>query len=343
MGKTLVVREFGSFVGKKGARLVIRRREGRKEEFPAEELECLIVAGRGISLSTDALKLLISRGIPVFFSDGMGNPLGAVLPAFSTGSASTRREQYLSLMDERGIELAKSFALGKVLNQAYLMLRLARSRRRTEPGLAEELERGASLMQSVAEKISGFNAESLSFSSRAELMALESRAASIYWEMLSAVLPEGFDFPGRVTRGAEDEVNSALNLGYWYLRTRVLPAIYFAGLDPYAGYLHVDRAGRPSLVLDLMEEFRPQVVDRAVISLISKKVLKPGEVLKGNEFSEKAIKALLGALEERFESKCSPMGWRQRPKLKTAIRLQARRIVSHVLRREKYRPFVLRE
>ncbi len=342
MGKTLVVREFGSFVGKKGARLVIRGKD-RRNELPAEEVECLILAGRGVSISTDALQLLMKRGIPVFFSDGMGNPLGAVLSAFSTGSASTRREQYLSLMDERGIELAKSFVMGKVLNQAYLMLRFARSRRRTNKELADQLESGASLIKGLAESISSFRSNGLNFSSRAELMALESRAATIYWEMFSALLPKGFEFPGRVTRGAEDEVNSMLNLGYWYLRTRVLPAIYFAGLDPYAGYLHVDRAGRPSLVLDLMEEFRPQVVDRAVISLVSKRVLKPGEVLSDEEFSDKAIRAILGALEERLEAKCFPLGWRQRPRLKTAIRLQARRIVSHILRREKYRPFILRE
>jgi len=342
LGRILVVREFGSFVGKKGARLVIRGKE-RRSEIPAEELECVILAGRGVSISTDALQLLIRRGIPVFFSDGMGNPLGAVMPAFSTGSASTRREQYLSLLDERGFELAKSFAMGKVLNQAYLMFRLARSRRRTNRELADKLERGASLIRELVERISGFSSRSLDFSSRAELMALESRAATIYWDVFSSLLPEEFNFPGRVTRGAEDEVNSMLNLGYWYLRTRILPAIYFAGLDPYAGYLHVDRAGRPSLVLDLMEEFRPQVVDRTIISLVSKRVLKPGEVLSDEGFSERAAKTILGALEERFEAKVSPIGWRQKPKLKTAVRLQARRIVSHILRRDRYRPFVLRD
>src|SRR5438477_161295 len=76
--------------------------------------------------------------------------------------------------------------------------------------------------------------------------------------------------PGRETRGAVDPLNSALNYGYGVLYAQVEQALILAGLDPYAGFLHADRPGKPSLVLDLIEEVRQTVVDRTVIGLVNR-------------------------------------------------------------------------
>jgi CRISPR-associated protein Cas1 len=90
---------------------------------------------------------------------------------------------------------------------------------------------------------------------------------------VSIILEGKTAFPGRQTRGAMDPVNSALNYGYGILYGQVSAAIVNAGLEMYAGFLHVDRSGKPALVLDLVEEFRAPVVDRAVLAIVNQGVI----------------------------------------------------------------------
>jgi CRISPR-associated protein Cas1 len=96
-----------------------------------------------------------------------------------------------------------------------------------------------------------------------------------------------------------------LNYGYGILEGEVWRAVHYAGLDPYGGFLHVDRPGRPSMVLDLMEEFRQQVVDKSVFALVAKNVITPTdfELVEGMcRLSDKARKALISEIVGKFES-----------------------------------------
>ena len=97
---------------------------------------------------------------------------------------------------------------------------------------------------------------------RPALLNREGRAGAQYWAGVAALLDGKAAFAGREHRGTEDPVNAALNYGYGILQSQVWSAITLAGLEPFAGFIHVDRPGKPSLVLDLMEEFRQPVVDR---------------------------------------------------------------------------------
>src|SRR5450631_3597753 len=105
---------------------------------------------------------------------------------------------------------------------------------------------------------------------RGPLMGLEGTGARMYWKEIGNMLPEGSGFAGRSHQGAGDAVNAALNYGYGILTSHVWGAVMNAGLEPFAGFLHVDRSGKPSLALDLMEEFRQPVVDRAIFSWLNK-------------------------------------------------------------------------
>lgn len=101
---------------------------------------------------------------------------------------------------------------------------------------------------------------------REEAMQIEAEAAKSYWKSVTALIPKELNFTTRKKRGAEDPFNVALNIGYGILRNSVWKAIIIVGLNPYIGYLHKFRSGRPSLVFDLMEEFRSPFVDRPLIS-----------------------------------------------------------------------------
>ena len=106
---------------------------------------------------------------------------------------------------------------------------------------------------------------------REQLMSVEGRAAQKYWTAIGSIIPSDLQWPGRETRGATDPFNASLNYGYGILYARVEQALILAGLDPYGGFLHADRPGKPSLVLDMIEEFRQTVVDRTVIGLVNKR------------------------------------------------------------------------
>ncbi len=103
------------------------------------------------------------------------------------------------------------------------------------------------------------------------LLSAEGRAARYYWEALHELVPAEYGWPGRRGREAEDPINAALNYGYGILYGQVERAIILAGLDPYAGYVHTDRPGKPSLVYDLIEPFRVPAVDRVVIGLANRR------------------------------------------------------------------------
>ena len=115
-----------------------------------------------------------------------------------------------------------------------------------------------------------WNGESPIDAVRTTLLNLEGRAGALYWECVQRLLPAG-RFTTREHQGAADDVNSLLNYGYGMLYSQVWSALALAGLEPFAGFLHVDRPGKPSLVLDFIEEFRQPIVDRVVFAMINKK------------------------------------------------------------------------
>lgn len=140
---------------------------------------------------------------------------------------------------------------------------------------------------------------------RDTIMGIEGSASVTYWSAIAQVVPEEFGFLDRSGRYATDPVNALLNYGYGVLKGETWRAEHFAGLDPYGGFLHVDRPGKPSLVLDLMEEFRQQLVDKSVIKLISRREVGPTNFVKdGNTCTmddaarRTLLTELLGKLEE---------------------------------------------
>ena len=101
-------------------------------------------------------------------------------------------------------------------------------------------------------------------------MGAEGRSAARYWQAIARVIPPELGWPGRQTQGAGDRFNQALNYGYAVLRSQVRQALLLAGLEPMAGFLHAVRPGKPSLTLDLIEEFRQAAVDRPLIGQVNR-------------------------------------------------------------------------
>ncbi|MCD6348612.1 MAG: CRISPR-associated endonuclease Cas1 [Candidatus Korarchaeota archaeon] len=330
MGRLLTVTGYGFTLARNGERFRVRRKTGASEH-PAEELDLILLTGKG-TVTTEAISLAVRRGIPIFFARPSGYPYASILPSVSTGAGSTRREQVLAYYDERGVQLIKEFVRGKLVNQVNLLRYAALSRERSNPSLAGTLRDASEYIGSMVDLIEEAEGDLEEVCER--LRSIEGNAAKVYWEAYSLMMPEWTNFRGRITYGAKDPVNMLLNFGYGYLRIRVTAAVFFAGLDPFIGFMHADRSMKPSLVLDMMEEFRPLVTDRAILNLAARRKISPQWFDSGG-LTKQGMAEVLEALEERMDHRVRYEGRKYR--LSTVIRLQAKALVGHLKRTSKYR------
>lgn len=356
--QTLTLTEFGLFVGKVSERAVVKKGRETLSEHPLIDLEQILVAGKGITLSTDLIAECTERGIPITFIDFSGKPYAKLVSPALTATVKTRREQLMAYHDERGVEAAKRFATGKIRNQINLLRYAGKYRKAKQPAMFQAMEALTGEMHALLKQLETVQAPSID-EIRPTLLNLEGRAAACYWEGVQQLLPKGL-FEQRTGRGAQDPVNSLLNYGYGILYSQVWTALTLAGLEPFAGFLHVDRPGKPSLVLDFIEEFRQPVVDRVVIALLNRGFSVEWELPNADELEEQHApkpdaapsqeeqRRLSAATRKTFAQKIlarldEPEPFeRKRYKLKNIIQAQARHLATFLRKEGDYKPFVLR-
>jgi len=338
----LVVDQFGAFVSKHSERLRVTLKRETVAEAPLLYLEQVLVAGRGVSVSSDAIEACCERGIPLYFLSGRGEPYAALYAAGLGGTVITRRAQLAAYGDSRGVSLACAMAAGKITNQGNLLRYMAKYRKATDPNLYHELRLGATEVRDHLREIealvglptAGPGLDDL----RPKLLSIEGRAAQHYWRALKQVAPENLGWPGREGRGAKDPLNAALNYGYGVLYGQVERSLVLAGLDPYAGFIHVDRPGKPSLTLDLIEEFRAPIVDRTIFGIVNRgtAIAQDDEGLLTLEIR----RAIAGRVLERLEESTEPYEGK-RQKLRFILQSQARHLAAFLRGdRPAYLPFL---
>ncbi|MBI2863658.1 MAG: CRISPR-associated endonuclease Cas1 [Chloroflexi bacterium] len=334
---TLTIDRFGAFVGKHSERLRVSVKGEVLLERPFFGIEHILIVAGGVSLSSDVIRHCAEQGIQISFLTYSGRPYARLISPDLVGTVKTRREQLLAFLDRRGVELGKGFATGKLANQSALLKYMAKYRKVTDRDLYERVRTAADKIDDYAREMrdqAGDQIDDL----RHPIMTLEAHAAKVYWEAARDLIIPEVDWKGRETRGAEDAVNSALNYGYGVLYSQTERAVILAGLDPFAGFLHVDRAGRPSMVLDMVEEFRQTVVDRSIFALLNK-----GTEIKVEEgrLDEASRRNIADRVNERLEGQEMYEGKKHR--LRTIIQSQARHVAAFVRgERQAYRPFTTR-
>jgi CRISPR-associated protein Cas1 len=267
----LIVDGWGKFLGADHDQIVVKERGSVVHRCLPRDLRQVVFSGKG-SLSTDAVTLLATHGVGVVFLDWKGQVLAHFFPP-ELRTVNTRKEQYAAYNDRRGVALAIEFITAKINNQRAVLGSLAKRRVDTDPQVAQVLYAAREAIGDIAP----FQTD-VSYIERVreQLMAYEANVAKLYWGALT-VLFEDWQFSARSGRYATDPVNALLNYGYAMLQGEVERCIHFAGLDPHGGFLHADRPGRTSLALDLMEEFRQQIVDKTVFNMITRNMLNPSE------------------------------------------------------------------
>lgn len=210
-----------------------------------------------------------NRGIGLSFLTPHGKFL-CMPSGRSTGNVLLRKEQYrISDDPERRIKIAREMIAGKIYNGVGHLKRMVRGY-----PLRVDIER----LTSAAERMIQYIPLCRNAKDEAELRGLEGKVADFYFSVFNELIlnqKDDFVFRTRSRRPPLDRVNAMLSFGYTMLTRECASALEAIGLDSYVGFLHTDKPGRESLALDLMEEMRVLMVDRLVVSMINKKMIKP--------------------------------------------------------------------
>lgn len=330
----LVINNYGSFIGKKSERLVVKEKGKVIQEVPFFNLSQVTVTTGGASLSSDAIKMCMEYGVQINFLSSSGQPYAKISSPQLTATVQTRREQLMAYLDQRGVMLARAFVAGKIKNQINTLKYFSKHRKEAKKEAYEIIMAAVNKMEDTCKELDRYHGEKID-ELRGQFLSVEGRASAIYWNQVALILEGKVDFPGREHRGAEDPFNSLLNYGYGILYSQIWSAVILAGLEPFAGFMHVDRPGKPSLVLDLIEEFRQPVVDRVVIAIFSKGTKVH---LEEGRLSAETRKDFAGRILERLETTDNYEG--KKCRLSTIIQRQSRCLASYVRGEGKYRPFV---
>ncbi|HEV2499337.1 MAG TPA: CRISPR-associated endonuclease Cas1 [Terriglobia bacterium] len=339
----VIVSGFGVYLGKRSERLqvkisgkVAKDENGSAYEFPFFRISEVVIASRGVSISSDLIEEFSERGIRLCFLDRGGKPYAMLTSPTLTATVESRREQLRAFDDARGLEFARAMVRGKIRNQRHLLLYCGKYLKQANPerydalaGLARQLRQ----LELQARKVQGATVSE----KRQELLGIEGVAGRLYWQGFKLIVEDKAEFMGREHRGAEDPLNALLNYGYGILYGHMWGAITHAGLEPFAGFLHVDRPGKPSLILDLVEEFRQPVVDRTVIAFVN---LSQKIEMKEGLLDEDTRRAIAEKVLERLASTEPYRG--QHYQIRSIIQMQARALVSFLRGKAPYKPFSFR-
>jgi len=310
----LYVQEQGAVIGKTGQSLVIRKGKEKLGTAALKDVSQLVLCG-SVSVSAQALHWLCQEGIPVVHLTS-GHWFCGLTTGITLRNAFVRSAQFQAAADPaRCLTTAKAIVAAKGANQRTML------RRNASPNPSADLDDMADLLGKVP-----------SAPSCEHLLGLEGNLAARYYANFARLLsPRDFDaswdFTTRNRRPPKDPVNAMLSFGYAMLAKECTVALLAEGLDPWWGLYHKPRYGRPALALDLMEEFRPLVVDSAVITAVNTGMVTAGDFVRSNAgcmLTDTGRKSFIRAYEGRLDQLVTHPTFDYRCSWRSIIRLQAR-------------------
>lgn len=291
-GRLKVEQDLHSAIERIGAEATLQ-----ELDIPIRELDRLLVSEE-VSITGPALAELLRSEIPVCWLDGRGRFLGSFQPAPPAHGASRLRQYQCTLDASFGLAVAGRIVTAKIYNQRRVLQRILLGRRRhlqqrqdwerqdDELSLGEPRPTTAALLDQdpalqAAEACVDWLDALMKSISRAtsidELRGYEGAAAARYFKAWETFLPEAFPFERRSTRPPQNAVNACISFAATLVYQEMVAAIHARGLDPALGFLHTTENGRWSLALDLMEPFRPVLVEPLTLDLLSHAMLKPDD------------------------------------------------------------------
>jgi CRISP-associated protein Cas1 len=325
----------------------------RKEHVPLVKIDEVVVLGE-VTLTASAIHLLLERDVEITFLSHFGQFKGRLSPPFSK-NAVLRLAQYRAHSDmNRRCELARRFVIGKLSNQRQRLLRFNRTHGDAE--VSQAIKQLTDLIGSLATlpvhqppgtKPLASGDHRVAGTALETILGMEGAGSAAYFRCFGKLLSnsEQWPFPGRVKRPPTDPVNSLLSFGYSLLTNKVASAVQLVGFDHFVGYLHSSFYGRPALALDLMEEFRPVIVDSVVLTLLNNRMLTLNDFvieLGAYRLKDEQRKVFFTKFEERLNEEVSHPIFGYNATYRRCIELQGRLLAKCVTGEiEEYPPFLV--
>jgi CRISPR-associated protein Cas1 len=324
----LYVQSPRAYVRKEGDNIVVEADKTKVVEVHLNDTSQIVLFGAA-TLTSPLLQECFRRDIPVtWLSYGgwfMGHTVG-------TGhrNVETRIHQYRAAFDpERSLRLARGWVAAKIANCRTLLRRNWRDEGGPDAAVPEDLLAGLKADLRHAEDCPAAE----------QLLGIEGAAAARYFGRFARLpkaqpeAPWAFDFHGRNRRPPKDPVNALLSFAYAMLVREWSVALSAVGLDPYRGFYHQPRFGRPALALDMMEPFRPLIADSVVITAINTGEIQPGDFIRAAgscAMKEGARKALIGAFERRLEQEITHPIFGYKLSYRRLFEVQARLLIRYL-------------
>lgn len=244
----LVINTPGTFLTQKDECFRLKQKE-RTFDISPLKVESIVITNQAM-ISTQAVVMALEHNTDIIFLDKFGQPVGRVWFSKMGSTALIRRRQLEVAEMPLGLKLVMQMIKQKMENHIRFMKKLLHAR----PGKESQFTRAITTVEQSLSALT-FSAEDIN-EVRNLLMGLEGTASRAYFQCLSSIMPEKYQFEGRSRRPAKDPFNAVLNYCYGILYSLVEKACILSGLDPYVGFLHTDNYNKKSLVFDLIEPFR---------------------------------------------------------------------------------------
>lgn len=323
----------GAVVGVRGGRLRVTLEGQLQASLRLIDISQVCILGN-VSVSTQALRELMSRDVPILWFT-YGGWFSGMMEGLPAKNVQLRRAQYLAT-PEIVLTIAQSMIAAKIRNSRTMLRRNSRADVSSTVSQLLELARAAR-----------------SASSLQTLLGYEGTAARLYFGKFTSMVGtatkidvSAFDENGRSRRPPPDPLNTLLSFTYALLVKDLTTVTYSVGLDPYQGFMHQPRFGRPALSLDLAEEFRPLIAESVVLQVLNNGEANESDFLSragGCQLEPDGRKAILRAYERRLEQEVVHPQFGYRATYRRILEIQARMLAAHLLGElDEYVPFMTR-
>jgi CRISPR-associated protein Cas1 len=293
---TLYVTRPDVYLSLNGENVVIKEDNNAIGRFPLHNLESIVLFSN-LGMSPQLMGKCVDNHISICFLTPTGRFRARVIGR-SYGNVLLRKRQYKIAMDDSEcVKIARSFILGKIYNEKWLMERYIRE---------YPLRIQSHILKSISNQLTEYMGSVNKCTDLDELRGFEGKAQVCYFQGFNELIlnqKEDFNFDGRNKRPPLDRVNSLLSFAYTLLNNDIASALETIGLDSYVGFMHQDRPGRTSLASDMIEELRAPVADRFVLSIINRNQIKADDFeINDNEavlIKDEARKKILSEWQKR--------------------------------------------
>ena len=317
----LYVCDQGAVINSDQGYFVVKQKDGMLKKVPKETLEAIAIFGN-IQMTTQCTKECLERGIPVSYYALNGAYFGRLHSTRHVNIFRQKKQFANSENEEFCLGFAKNVLKAKIHNQRVVLKRYERSS-------SEDLQEECKNIKIAENKLQ--NSSSIE-----EIMGYEGNASRNYFKGVSKIVKEDFKFNGRNRQPPKDPFNSMISLGYSLLMQEIYGELESHGLHPYAGFIHKDKERHPTLVSDLVEEWRAVIVDSVVLSLIQGNEIKienfDMDWNTGGVFIKKeGMKVFIQKFEKKLASEMGYLDYvNARTSFRRAIWLQIRELVKAI-------------